>query len=69
MSNFLVYQRYALSTQKVKFNQLNAKLLTEKQHGDYSDLRGLTLFAQKSGLVEAKDTDSILENDGFAVLP
>ena len=69
MSNFLVYQKYTLSTHKAEFNQLNAKLPVGKQYGADSDLGGLTLFAKKFGLVEAKDTNSILENDGFAVLP
>ncbi len=69
MSTFLVYQRYALGTHKAEFNQLNANLLVEKQNGADSDLKALTLFAKKSGLVEAKDADSILKNDGFAVLP
>lgn len=69
ISNLLVAQRYALNLRKSELGQLNAMLAAEDQYGGGEDLRALLRFAQNSGLVEAKDIDSILEKDGFAVLP
>ncbi|MDP2664661.1 MAG: hypothetical protein Q8O97_01695 [bacterium] len=67
ISNLLVAQRYALNLRKSELSQLNAKLAAKDQYGGGEDLKALLRFAQNSGLVEAKDTDSILENDGLAI--
>ena len=69
-SNLMVARRYALNLRKSELSQLNARLATENQYGGRGeDLRALLSFAQNYGLVEAKDIDSILEKDGFALLP
>ncbi|MBI2063583.1 MAG: hypothetical protein HYT65_01155 [Candidatus Yanofskybacteria bacterium] len=69
-SNLMVARRYALNLRKSELNQLNARLAAENQYGGRGeDLRALLSFAQNYGLVEAKDIDSILEKDGFAILP
>ncbi|MBI2062976.1 MAG: hypothetical protein HYT61_01910 [Candidatus Yanofskybacteria bacterium] len=68
LSNLLVSQRYALGLRWSELNRLNAGLLTEEQQGVSYNMKELLIYGQKSGLIEAKDIDSILENDGFAVL-
>lgn len=67
LSNLLVSQKYSLILHKEELNQLNAKLLMQKHESDYG-MEGLLIFARKSGLIEAKDSSSILRNDGFAIL-
>lgn len=67
-SNFLVAQRYSLDARKTQFNQLNTQLDVEIGYDTAPVLKGLLIFAQKSGMVEAKDTDSILQKEGFAIL-
>lgn len=68
LSNFLVFQRYVLGLRKQQFNQLSVKLpgggATESGVYNLSDL---LLFAQTSGMVEAKDTGVILEESGIAL--
>ena len=68
ISNLLVAQKYALNLRKSELSQLNAKLTVEDRYGG-GELEVLFRFAQNHGLIEAKDTDSILEKDGFAILP
>lgn len=67
ISNLLVAQRYALNLHKSEINQLNVKLTVEGRDNRGEELGVLLHFAQNYGLVEAKDTDSILEKDGFAI--
>lgn len=68
LSNFLVSQRYVLSLRKQQFNQLSAKLPSggAAESGVYG-MSDLLLFAQASGMVEAKDIGVILEESGVAL--
>lgn len=69
LSNFLVSQRYNLGLRKQQFNQLSAKLPaggTAAESGVYN-LSDLLLFAQASGMVEARDIGVILEENGVAL--
>lgn len=64
LSNFLVSQRYALGMRKQQFSQTSTALSSETANGsDVSDMKALLLFAQTSGLVEAKDAGIILEEN------
>lgn len=67
ISNFLVAQRYAMDAYKAQLNQINAKPGGKELYGTASDLKGLLLFAKKSGMVEAKDTDHIVVKNDFAL--
>ncbi|MBI2669592.1 MAG: hypothetical protein HYX20_00370 [Candidatus Yanofskybacteria bacterium] len=69
ISNLMVARKYALNLRKSEISQLNAKLAAEDQQYGGENLETLLRFAKNYGLVEAKDNDSILEKDGFAVLP
>lgn len=67
-SNFLVYKRYILGVRKQQFNQISAALQTTNselsgKHG----IEDLLLFAQATGMIEAKDTGFILEETGVAL--
>lgn len=67
-SNFLVSKRYILGVRKQQFNQISAALQTA--NSELSGKRGmenLLLFAQASGMIEAKDTGFILEETGVAL--
>ncbi len=67
-SNFLVSKRYILGVRKQQFNQISAALQTANL--ELSGKRGmedLLLFAQASGMTEAKDTGFILEETGVAL--
>lgn len=67
-SNFLVSKKYVLGVRKQQFNQISAAL--QAANSELSGNRGmenLLLFAQTSGMVEAKDTGFILEETGVAL--
>jgi len=67
-SNFLVSKRYILGVRKQQFNQISATL--QAANSELSGKRGmedLLLFAQASGMIEAKDTGFILEETGVAL--
>ncbi len=67
-SNFLVSKRYILGIRKQQLNQINATL--QAANSELSGKRGmenLLLFAQTSGMIEAKDTGFILEETGVAL--
>ena len=67
-SNFLVSKRYILGVRKQQLSQVNAALQAANselsgKHG----MESLLLFAQTSGMIEAKDTGFILEETGVAL--
>ncbi len=67
-SNFLVSKKYILGVRKQQFNQISTAL--QAANSELSGNRGmenLLLFAQTSGMVEAKDTGFILEETGVAL--
>ena len=67
-SNFLVSKRYILGVRKQQFNQISAAL--QAANSELSGKRGmedLLLFAQASGMIEAKDTGFIVEETGVAL--
>ena len=67
-SNFLVSKRYILSVRKQQFNQIGAALqvASSELSGEHG-MEDLLLFAQASGMIEAKDTSFILEETGVAL--
>ncbi len=66
LANFLVFQKYNLSLHKGEIDQVNSKLAAMDVNRETQSLSELLNFAQKNGLVEAKDTGAMLDNDGFA---
>lgn len=68
LANFIVIQKYGLNLRKNELNALNAQAgsLNNEYQSD-QDTEALLLFAKKSGMVEAKDIDSILQNQDFAI--
>jgi hypothetical protein len=67
LSNLLVSQRYTLNLRKQQLNQLVAGLPDKTADSSVSDMKDLLLFAQTSGMVEAKNAGVILEEAGVAV--
>ena len=68
LANFVVSQRYALEMHKKELNALSAKSSIIAKGGEV-DLKELLLYAQKSGMVESKDTNSIIQDRSFAIIP
>jgi TctA family transporter len=66
LSNFLVSQKYILNVSRQKLNQASAALSNETSAEIYN-MKDLLLFAQTSGLVEAKEIGVILEESGIAL--
>jgi len=67
-SNLLVSKRYILGVRKQQFNQASTSL--QAANSELSGQRGmedLLLFAQASGMIEAKDTGFIVEETGVAL--
>ena len=68
MSNSLTSQKYILDTRKSEFNQISAQAAASGDNGsDGYDLKALTAFAQKSGMVEAKNFGVIWADNNFAL--
>ena len=68
LANFTVAQKYGLNLRKNELNALNAQ--TGSLNNEYQsdrDMEALLLFAKRSGMVEAKDIDSILQDRDFAL--
>lgn len=67
-ANFVVAQKYGLNLRKNELNALNAQAgsLNNEYQSD-QDLEVLLLFAKRSGMVEAKDIESILQDRNFAL--
>jgi hypothetical protein len=65
LSNFVTSQKYALNMKKAEFNQLSAVTASDNKNiSDKQDLNSLMTFAQKAGMVEAKDSGKIMLEDG-----
>jgi len=69
LANFAVAQKYSLGFNKNKLNNLIATTVLEERFTNNNDVGSLLIFAQKSGMVEAKDTESILQDRNFAITP
>ena len=67
MANLRVAREYSLNLHRNKLNVLNAQNVSQDQSSANPDLEALLLFAQKSGMIEAKDVDSILQDGNFAL--
>lgn len=68
LSNFLVSQKYALGIHRQSFSQMSAGLPSEASAENTTyDIKDLLLFAQMSGLVEAREISAILEEGGVAL--
>ncbi len=65
IANFTIAQRYMLDVRKTQFNSISAEL--SSTNAGNTDLKQLLLFANQSGMVEAKDTATIIQNSGFAL--
>jgi hypothetical protein len=66
LSNLLVSERYSLSLRKQKFNQLSAELTSESMQKT-NRVDDLLSFVKTSGMVEAKDINTVTEENGFAL--
>ena len=66
LSNLLVSERYSLSLRKQKFNQLSAELTSESMQKT-NRVDDLLSFVKASGMVEAKDINTVTEENGFAL--
>jgi hypothetical protein len=65
LSNFLVSQKYILSLRRQQLNQLSTELLNEStKHEGMDDLLS---FVRTSGMVEAKDISTVLEESSVAL--
>lgn len=69
LANLQVTWEYSLNSRKNKQNVLNAQTISRNQGFAEPSLEAVLLFAQKSGMVEAKETDSILQDRNFALTP
>ena len=68
LANFVVAQKYGFNLRKNELNALNAQTrYLNKEHESDQGMEALLLFAQKSGMVEAKEVDSILQDRDFAL--
>mgnify|MGYP001570041057 CR=1 FL=1 len=68
LSNLLVYQKYILGVRKQQFNQISAGLTAvNSEVNSARGIENLLLFAQTSGMIEAKDISFILEEGGVAL--
>lgn len=65
LSNFLVSQKYLLNLRRQQFNQLSAELSSESV--GHSRINDLLSFVRASGMVEAVDAGTILEDSGVAL--
>ncbi len=70
LANFVVAQKYGFNLRKNELNALNAQARSlNNEYKSDQDMEVLLLFAQKSGMVEAKDIDSILQDRDVALSP
>lgn len=68
LANFIVAQKYSLNLRKNEFNTLNAQIgLLNKEYQSDQDTKALLLFTKRTGMVEARDIDSILQDRDFAL--
>ena len=67
LANFTVYQKYTFDLRKNEFNSLSTVIT--KQGNDILDLNELLYYAQRSGMVESKDAESIVIDGNFALTP
>ena len=66
LSNHISARRYQLVILKKQFNQISASASIEKEQLNYN-LEELMDFARLTGMVEAKDTITVLEESGVAL--
>lgn len=66
LANLLVSQKYTLEVRKRELNAL-ATMTKGKNDSEFPDLTELLLYAQKSGMIESKDTESIIQDGNFAL--
>ena len=69
LANLRVAWEYSLNSRKNQLNALNARPLSQNINSANPDLETLLLFARKSGMIEAKDANSILQDRNFALTP
>lgn len=67
LANLLVSQKYSLDVLKRQYNKQSASLAAAsiQNENDY-DIGSLLTHAQKTGMVEAKNTDSVMSDAGVA---
>ena len=66
LANFLAAQKYSFELHQKKFRVLNSTIAEPSEVIKELTLEELASYAGRAGMVEAKDTDSILQNSGFA---
>src|SRR3989344_4652595 len=69
MANLRVAWEYSLNLDRNKLSTLNTQSVSQDQSSANPDLEALLLFAQESGMIEAKDVSSILQDGSFAMEP
>ena len=69
LANFLVTQKYSVELRKKEFRTISSSTANPKPSIKETSMEELLTFARSTGMVEAKDTDSIMQNRGFAVSP
>jgi hypothetical protein len=68
VSNFILSQSYRFDVLKRHLDQSSALLDSASAHGDDGqNLEQISLFAQRNGMVEAKDTYSLFKDSSVAV--
>ncbi|MEK7151484.1 MAG: hypothetical protein AAB784_02095 [Patescibacteria group bacterium] len=67
LANFLVSQKYSLNIKRVEASILHANLPSTANYGTPEDLGAILLFAQKNGMIEARDVNSIIQDRNFAL--
>ena len=68
LANLLVSQKYTLEVHKKELNTL-ATMTNGQNDSETPDLNELLLYAQKSGMIESKDTESIIQDGNLALTP
>lgn len=68
ISNFIVSQKYALNAARLELGGVSVDLAVEGS-GEAMEpaITKIINYAQNSGMIEARATDSIVEDSGFAV--
>ena len=66
LANFLAAQKYSFELRQKEFRAFNSTVAVPSGGVKELTMEELASYARRAGMVEAKDTDSILQNSGFA---
>lgn len=68
LANFLAAEKYAVGISKKELYSLGGLEARSGLNMAETDIDNLLIFAQKSGMIEAKDVDSIIQDRNFALV-